>query len=276
MKAAPDAVEVVDDGGVGKGVAQPCACQRARLGERAHDEQVGAGRKEGQGAFAAEVHICLVHQHDMVGIRAHDALDLRKRKGDAGGRVGVGQHHHAARAEKRLHGHGEILTQGHGAGGHAEQVCKHPVEAVAHRGEGDGMGSVRESEETEPQHLVRAVAAEYVVRRKPICVRDGAAKRQGRGVGVEVEAGDFLAAERVQYAGRGGKGAFVGVELDILAALGLLARHIGVKPGERGNEKIAHERPSMRTATALACASSPSRRAKRMTSSDTFSSAAGV
>ena len=117
--------------------------------------------------------------------------------------------------------------------------------------------------ETEPQHLVRAVAAEHIVRRKPICVRDGAAKRQGRGVGVEVEAGDFLAAERVQHAGRGGKGAFVGVELDVLAALGLLARHIGVKPGERGNEKIAHERPSMRTATALACASSPSRWAKR-------------
>ena len=138
------------------------------------------------------------------------------------------------------------------------------------------MRPVCESEETESQHLVRAVAAEHVVRRNAVLLGDGAAERQGRGVGVEVEVENLLAAERVQHAGRRGKGAFVGVELDVFAALGLLARHIGVKPGKRGNEKIAHERPSMRTATALACASSPSRRAKRITSSDTCRSASGV
>ena len=60
------------------------------------------------------------------------------------------------------------------------------------------------------------------------------------------------------------------------AVPGLLAGHIGGKGRQGGNEKIAHGRSSMRTATALACASSPSRRAKRITSADTCRSASGV
>ena len=174
-------------------------------------------------------------------IGPHDALDFAERKRDARGRVGVGQHHHAARAKKRLHGHGEVLPEGHGARGHAEQARKHPVEAVAHRGEGDGMRRIRKGKKTESQHLIRTVAAEHVVRRNAVLLGDGTAKRQSRRVGVEVESGNLLAAERIQHAGGGRKGTFIGVELHIPTALGLLARHIGVKPGERGNEKMAHE-----------------------------------
>jgi imidazoleglycerol-phosphate dehydratase len=80
------------------------------------------------------------------------------------------------------------------------------------------------------EHLVRTVADEDLLRLHAVALGDAALERVGIGVGVELAALVGGGTDRFQRARRGAVGVLVGVELDQLGELGLLARDVGVRP----------------------------------------------
>jgi hypothetical protein len=123
----------------------------------------------------------------------------------------------------------EIVGKRHGAVIDAVQPAIDRVEAVGDVGEEDRRVVLEQGHESVRQHLVRAVADEDLLRRHAMRAGDGRLEQVGVRVGVEAQACRIVAEfrlDRRQHARRGRVGIFVGVELDQVGDLGLLARHV--------------------------------------------------
>ena len=116
--------------------------------------------------------------------------------------------------------------------------------------------------EGEIQHLVRAVGHDDVVGGNAEHLAHFFGQITAGRVGVELQA-TCLGGRGFQHAGRGRVGRLVGVELDIGAVNGLLARGVGHQSVKSVAEKAAHDQiSSKRTVALLACAERPSFSAK--------------
>jgi hypothetical protein len=76
------------------------------------------------------------------------------------------------------------------------------------------------------ENFVRAVADEDIVRRNPVITGNRRFQQFGIRIGIQPQPVADLAANRFQHARAGAVGIFVGIQLDQIAELGLLTRHI--------------------------------------------------
>ena len=101
----------------------------------------------GNAAFAAEVHIGLVHNDHPVRIGFQQPPDVRAGDGHAGGGVGVGNDDGAGKVHVVVHAQGEVLPQRDHLGLQTEQRHLRLVEAVGDVGVGQRLAFAAESTE---------------------------------------------------------------------------------------------------------------------------------
>ena len=207
----------------------------------------------------------------MTGVRGRDALDFSDAEAHAGRRVGVCDHDRSAEAKIVLRRDAEILAQRDAQRLEIQERREHRVKAVADVREGDPV--VAKGHEGQIQHLVGAVSKQDLLLPHPAALRQLPAKKPPVRVGIELQP-PALGVHRVQDRLRRRKGGLVGVELDILLILRLLARHIGPERRKAFTEKAAH--CSNLISTLRAWPSSSSLRAKSAICSDTPRSASFV
>ena len=148
----------------------------------------------------------------------------------AGRRVRIGEDDAAVGLHVISRVDAEIVGQRHGDVIDAVQPAVDRVEAVGDVREENRRLVLQQRHEDVGQHFVRAVADENLLWRHAVQPGDGGLEQIGVGIGVEAQAcgvGAEFRLNRRQHLGRGRVGVLVGVELDQVGDLGLLARHVG-------------------------------------------------
>ena len=90
------------------------------------------------------------------------------------------------------------------------------------------------------QHLVGAVADEHLLGGDAMQCGNGRAQPVGTRVGIQAQRVGGFRTHGVQHTRAGAVGVFVGVELDQVGQLRLLARHIGRQVVHHGTPIAAH------------------------------------
>ena len=163
----------------------------------------------------------------MVGVGLQDALDGAAGQGQTGGGVGVGQHDGGVQAVIVGGVQREVLPQRDDPAGDVHQPAPDAVAAVGDVRIGQRVFLVAEGTQREEQVLVAAVAGHDLIRLQPevLCCR---VQQLGTGrVGVEPQLFHLGTAHGLQHRRGGRIGAFVGVQLDVLLILRLLAGGVG-------------------------------------------------
>ncbi len=190
-------------------------------------------------------------------------FDVGQGQQATGRSVRVGEDDAAVRAQIIGDAQREILGQGYGDVLDAVQAAVDRVEAVSDIGEQQRRGVLKQGLKDVGQHFVRAVADENLRRRDLVIVGDGSFQSLGVRVRVQAQRIGQLAPDRFQHLGRRAVRVFVGVELDEVVELGLLARHVGGEPAnDRTPVGIGHGRSGIRHSAERAWAVKPSPRAR--------------
>ncbi|MNQ79015.1 hypothetical protein D3C85_939440 [compost metagenome] len=220
--------------------ADPQARQGAGLGQGLGHQQVGVAIHQADGSLATEVDVSLVHHHHRIRIGLQQLFHRLQRQQATGGRVRVGEDDAAVGARIVLDADLELLIQRHRLEGDAIEPAVDRVEAVGHIREQQGLAVLEQAVEGVGQHLVRAVADEYLTRLHAIVI--GHRMLQAVAVRVRVEAqvvADFRLHGRHRL-GRWAIGILVGVQLDQPGQLGLFARYVGHQVLDEGTPELAH------------------------------------
>ena len=240
VEAVLHPVQVRDQVRAAQGVAHPAAGQGPALGHGLGHQKVVVPVDHGHAALSAKVHIRLVHDDHSVRVRLQQTLDVRPGHGHAGGGVGVGDDDGAGEVHVVVHVQGEVLPQGDHFHIQAEQSGLGLVEPVGDVRVGHGPPLPAEGPEGEGQHLVGPVARQDVLGLQLIAAGDGLGERGAGGVGIQVQLQDLRPVDGLEDPGGRGEGALVGVELDVLLILGLLAGGVGGKALRLLGDPAAH------------------------------------
>ncbi len=214
--------------------------QRARLGQGLGDQQIGVLVHQADRRLATEVDVGLVHQHHRIRAALQQALDGVERQQAAGRRIGVGEDDAAIGPGVVLDTDLELFVQRHLLMVDAVQAAVHRIEAVADVREQQRRVMLEQAVKSVCQHLVGTVADEHLGRLHAVVF--GHRLLQAIAVGVRVQAQVIV---QLRLHGRDGPGrrtvgVFVGVELDQLAQLRLLTRHVGHQVLDEGAPEFAH------------------------------------
>ena len=155
--------------------ADPQAGQRARLGQRLHDQQVVEVPHQGDGRFAAEVDVRLIHHDHAVSMARQQLTQRRQAQQQPGWRIGIGQDDAATVGGEGGGVDSQVRAHRHLADVDAAQFTPHRVETVGHIGKAQRPRVLEQAQEGEGQHLVGAVADEHLLRLQPVARGDGAA-----------------------------------------------------------------------------------------------------
>ena len=242
VEAEFDPVEIGDELCIAHRKAQTGTGQLTGLRESLDDQQIFVLVDEGDTALAAEVHIGLVHDDHVVGVRLQDALDGAAGQGQTGGGVGVGDNDGLVQAVIVGRVEGEVILQRDDVAGNVHQAAPDAVAAVGDVCIGQRMCLVAEGPQGEEEVLVAAVAGHDLVGLQIEVGRCRPQQLGTGGVGVEAELFHLGLAHRRHHRRRGAVGAFVGVQLDVLLVLRLLPRGVGGDSFQRGRKKTAHSK----------------------------------
>ena len=264
-----DPVHIGDQPRLADAEPEPRPGQAARFGKGAHNEQVVVFLHKRQAGCPrpGKIDIRLVHNHNVVGVCAHNVLNLRNRGQQARRRVGVRDYDRAAKAMVGGKVDCEILPQRQHPGRHAEQVAQNGVEAVGNIGESERSALIAERPDREQQVFVAAVAAEHPIFGHAAARGDGRDELCLPQVGVQPQPGHGIR-HRGGDAGGRGIGVLVRVELDKVRPRNLLSGGIRLQRRQRRGKKSAHGclpayfSSSNRIVTLFAWACRPSRSAK--------------
>ena len=210
-----DAVHVSDQFGPGNAVAQPRARQVVRFGEGVRNDQVVIffQQRQAAGSGGGKLHIGLVHDHDVVGVRFQHFLNARHRGQQAGGGVGVGNDDRFMQAAILFQVDGQIGFQRDDMLRNMQQITQNRVKTVGYIGKGKRGVLIAKGPQRQQQVFVAAVAAQDVFRLHAPVRGDGLVQRAVGQVGVQPQP-RHRRRDRRRHAGRGRVRVFVGVELD--------------------------------------------------------------
>ena len=240
VEAVLDAFQRLDQLRMADRQTNPQPGQRARLGERLGHQQVRVTIDQGNRRLAAEIDIGLVDQHDGLGIGLQQPLDRVERQQAAGRRVRVGKDDAAVRSLVIGDVDLELLVQCNGFVGDAVQPAVDRIEAVADIRKQQRAAMLEQPMKRVRQHFVGTVTDEYLGRLHIVVVGDGLLEALTIGVRIQAQAIVDFRLHRSDRPRRRAVGVLVGVELDQLAQLGLLAWHIGHQVLDEGAPELAH------------------------------------
>ena len=176
----------------------------------------------------------------MVRVGLKQPLDLRRLQGKAGGGVGVRNDHRGPQAQIVLHVQGEVLPQGDDLVRHAPELCPYAVKAVGNVRVGQRGPFVAEGPHRKAEHLVAAVAGHHLGGLHSAAGGNGVDKAGAGGVGIKAQIPHGIGIHRLDHLRARRIGAFVGVQLDVAAVLGLLAGGIRFKRSKGAGKIAAH------------------------------------
>jgi hypothetical protein len=119
-------------------------------------------------ALATEIDIGLVDHHRDIGMIFEQSGDFRARQGDAGRRVGIGDHDRARLAPIILDPDAHFVVQRHSLAGEAEQLRPHGIKAVGDVRKKQRLRLFQERDECMREHFVRAIANEDLFGLDPV------------------------------------------------------------------------------------------------------------
>ena len=154
VDGVPHAPQAVDEVLMPHRPAYPEPGQGPGFGGSLHHQQVGVLVNQRNCALGTEVYIGLVHDDHHVRIGPQQLLHHVQPHGDAGGGVGIAQHHPAVVPAQFVHRVREIRIHGHPAALEAEVASVHRVKAVGNPGKHHLSVRVEKRLEGEGQHLV--------------------------------------------------------------------------------------------------------------------------
>ncbi len=193
--------------------------------------------------FATEIDIGFIDDDDRVRIRLEQHLDIGQRQGAAGRRIRVGDDDAAIGLAVIDDADGKGVVERYGPVGHVVQLAIHRIETVGDVGKQDRPRVPEQGHEGVRQHFVRAVADEYLLRGDVAEeVRDGFPQPRTFRIGIELERFADLALQGRQHARARAVGIFVGIELDEVRQLRLLAGDIGLQGADSRAPESAHGR----------------------------------
>ena len=225
-------------------IADAHARERARFAGCLHDEQVFVFIQQRNRALCAEVHIRLVDDDNAVLIVLQQVLEELERHAAAGRRVRVRQDDTAVRLVVIAHIDAEILVERHVFVRNAEQIAPDRIERVGDVRIENGLVRAEERLERQREHIIRAVAEEYLRRLqvKPLC--DSGFESFRVRIRVNCEFCGVKCAQNLGHGRRGRVRVLVGVQLDDIGGFRLLARHIRVDLAQLIEKRLVHGKTS--------------------------------
>ena len=242
VEAGADPFQVGNQALAADGKAQTGPGHLPGLGKGLDHQQVVAAVDQGDAALGPKVHIGLIHNHHVVGIGGGNSGNFLRRQGQAGGGVGVGNDDGLVPAVVFHRVQAEIRFQGNHVLRDVEQPAPDGIASIGHIGVGQGVGLIAEGPQGEKQIFVAAVARHHLVRLDAVIPGRSLPQGGAGGVGVQLQPAR-LALNGLHHRGGGGIGAFVGVQFDIRAILGLFTGGVGLQMGQGGAEITAHFAP---------------------------------
>lgn len=259
-----------DQLGIGDQAADARSRQRVRLGQGAQHRQIVVARKQANGrGHIGEFAIGFIHYHQRLALqRLQGSFDFGQRDRRAG-RIGrrAQEHQLGLGVQRGLHDRRHIgmqtirpIDQRHFDQRRVLQARAHCIHAE-HRRRDHHRIALGHAQATHQQidGLVAAAADQQLLGRTPVQLRQRRTQALGLRIGIATRAGVGI--------GRISPGRLVGVEPHIALQRTRARRRITCKCAQIVTHQIhyrcrAHAATPMRSATALACASRPSARAR--------------
>ncbi|MNI22014.1 hypothetical protein D3C73_755590 [compost metagenome] len=238
------ALESVDKLGASHREAHAQPRQRTRLGQRLYHQQVVVARDQSHRGFTAEVHIGFVHHHNRVWVGRHDTLNVGQAHGSARRRIGIREDDGAClpicARQVVINVDGKVRRQRYRFVLDAVQAAIDRIKAVGDVRKAKRLVVLEQRKKSVRQHFVGTVADEDLVGLHANRGRDGLAQLIGRRVRIQLECVVASCADGLEHLGRRPVRMLVGVQLDQVLKLGLLARNIRTERPDHGTPETAH------------------------------------
>ena len=211
------------------------------FGEGLHHNHVVIflGQRNAAGVWPGKINVRFVHNHNAVGVGAHHFLNGGHRLQQGGRGVGVGNHDGLiqtvvlAQIQRKIFLHRDHMLR------NVQQIAQNRVKAVGDIGKCQRVGFIAESAQRQQQVFIAAVAAQNIFRLHAAVVGNGGAERGFGQIGIQPQPWHCPGHRRRHTGGRR-VGVLVGVQLDKVRQLQLLAGGIRLQRSQRFGKITAH------------------------------------
>ena len=236
-----DPVQRLDQIRMANGVTDAQARQRPRFRQRVRHQQLRITADQRHHRLAAEVDVSLVDDHYRIAVGTQQALDVGDWHKASGRRIGLRKHDAAIGLQVIIDGDFKRGVQRYLFVGNAVEATVDRIKTVGDVRKQHRCLVFEQAEEHMRQYFIGAIADKHMIRCQAVTLGNRGAQAVAGRIRIQAQRVTDFSAQSLQHAAAGTIRAFIGVELDQIGQLRLLARHIRREPLHHIAPVTAHD-----------------------------------